>query len=169
MKRFVLGKFFPQYKTTIGSDFSSKNVLIDGNTVTLQVLFDLSELMQVWDTAGQERYQSLGVAFYKGAECCLLVCDLTKPLTFRSLSNWRAEFLRQAGPKNEERFPFVLLGNKADQTQERKVTREMAQQWCAQNGGVPYFETSAKEDTNVKDAFEMSAKLALKNQALLPY
>ena len=73
--------------------------------------------------------------------------------------------MRQAGPKNEERFPFVLLGNKADQEADRKVNAEEAKAWCTKNGGIPYYETSAKDDTNVKDAFEMSGKLALSNQA----
>ncbi len=166
MKRFVLGKFVPQYRTTIGSDFSSKNILVDGNTTSLQVFASIYHTHKVWDTAGQERYQSLGVAFYKGAECCLLVYDVTKPLTFKSLSNWKAEFLRQAAPRNEDTFPFVLIGNKADQTDERKVDSEAAKQWCAQNGGASYFEVSAKEDTNVNEAFEMSARLGLKNQLI---
>ena len=52
--------------------------------------------MQIWDTAGQERFQSLGVAFYRGADCCVLVYDVTVPSTFKSLDSWRDEFLIQA-------------------------------------------------------------------------
>jgi GTPase SAR1 family protein len=44
--------------------------------------------MQIWDTAGQERFQSLGVAFYRGADCCVLVYDVTAPGTFKSLDSW---------------------------------------------------------------------------------
>ena len=44
--------------------------------------------MQIWDTAGQERFQSLGVAFYRGADCCVLVYDVTAPGTFKSLESW---------------------------------------------------------------------------------
>lgn len=40
---------------------------------TALVLFCPSSLPQIWDTAGQERFQSLGVAFYRGADCCVLV------------------------------------------------------------------------------------------------
>ena len=69
---------------------------------------------QIWDTAGQERFQSLGVAFYRGADCCVLVFDVTQPSTFKTLDSWRDEFLIQASPRDPENFPFVLLGNKVD-------------------------------------------------------
>ena len=51
--------------------------------------------MQIWDTAGQERFQSLGVAFYRGADCCVLVYDVNSMKSFDNLNNWREEFLIQ--------------------------------------------------------------------------
>ena len=69
---------------------------------------------QIWDTAGQERFQSLGVAFYRGADCCVLVFDVTAPNTFKTLDSWRDKFLIQASPRDPENFPFVVLGNKID-------------------------------------------------------
>lgn len=51
--------------------------------------------MQIWDTAGQERFQSLGVAFYRGADCCVLVYDVNSVKSFDNLNNWREEFLIQ--------------------------------------------------------------------------
>merc|ERR1719456_1324117 len=86
MNQYVNKKFTNQYKATIGADFLTKEVMIDDKLVT----------MQIWDTAGQERFQSLGVAFYRGADCCVLVYDLTVPKTFESLDSWREEFLIQA-------------------------------------------------------------------------
>mmetsp|Transcript_19464 Transcript_19464/g.47867 ORF Transcript_19464/g.47867 Transcript_19464/m.47867 type:complete len:103 (+) Transcript_19464:54-362(+) len=77
MNQYVSKKFTNQYKATIGADFLTKEVTIDGRVVT----------MQIWDTAGQERFQSLGVAFYRGADCCVLVFDLTVPKTFDSLES----------------------------------------------------------------------------------
>lgn len=70
--------------------------------------------LQIWDTAGQERFQSLGVAFYRGADCCVLVYDVTAPTTFKTMDSWRDEFLIQASPRDPENFPFVVLGNKID-------------------------------------------------------
>ena len=71
-------------------------------------------IFQIWDTAGQERFQSLGVAFYRGADCCVLVFDVTQPGSFKTLDSWRDEFLIQASPRDPENFPFVVLGNKVD-------------------------------------------------------
>jgi len=58
--------------------------------------------MQIWDTAGQERFQSLGVAFYRGADCCVLVYDVNVMKSFDNLNHWREEFLIQV-------FLFIIL------------------------------------------------------------
>ena len=67
---------------------------------------------QIWDTAGQERFQSLSDAFYRGADCCVLVFDVTRPNSFKSMDSWRDKFLIQASPREPENFPFVFIGNK---------------------------------------------------------
>eukprot|EP00884_Botryococcus_braunii_P001115 jgi/Botrbrau1/11003/Bobra.101_1s0001.1 len=156
MNQYVNKKFSSQYKATIGADFLTKEVQIDDRLVT----------MQIWDTAGQERFQSLGVAFYRGADCCVLVYDVNLQKSFESLDNWRDEFLIQASPNDPENFPFVVLGNKVDQDEGRSrvVTEKKAKSWCASKGNIPYFETSAKEDINVDDAFQCIARNALKNE-----
>ena len=54
--------------------------------------------VQIWDTAGQERFQSLGTAFFRGADCCVLVFDTTDRASFEAMSKWREEFLSQVMP-----------------------------------------------------------------------
>ena len=54
------------------------------------------------------------MAFYRGADCCVLVYDVNSARSFDALDAWRAEFLRQAAPHDPDGFPFVLLGNKVD-------------------------------------------------------
>nr|ACG47796.1 ras-related protein Rab7 [Zea mays] len=117
-------------------------------------------------TAGQERFQSLGVAFYKGADCCVLVYDVNVSKSFEKLNNWREEFLIQASPSDPENFPFVVLGNKIDVDggNSRTVSEKKAKAWCASKGNIPYFETSAKEGFNVEAAFECIARNAVKNE-----
>jgi Ras-related protein Rab-7A len=66
-----------------------------------------ADRVQLWDTAGQERFQSLGVAFYRGADCCVLVYDVNNSKSFDTLDSWRDEFLVQASPMDPESFPFV--------------------------------------------------------------
>lgn len=109
MTQYVNKKFNNQYKATIGADFLTKEVVVDDRLIT----------MQIWDTAGQERFQSLGVAFYRGADACVLVFDVNVTKTFENLDSWREEFLVQAGPRDPENFPFVVLGNKIDLENER--------------------------------------------------
>uniref|UniRef100_A0A0D9V4X1 Ras-related protein Rab7 n=1 Tax=Leersia perrieri TaxID=77586 RepID=A0A0D9V4X1_9ORYZ len=154
--RYVHKKFSQQYKATIGADFVTKEVLIEDRLVTLQI----------WDTAGQERFQSLGVAFYRGADCCVLVYDVNANRSFDTLNTWHDEFLNQASPSDPKTFPFILLGNKIDVDggKSRVVSEKKAMEWCASKGNIPYFETSAKEDRNVDSAFLSVAKLALEHE-----
>jgi len=156
MNQYVNNRFSNQYKATIGADFLTKEVQIDDRLFTLQI----------WDTAGQERFQSLGVAFYRGADCCVLVYDVNVTKSFERLNNWREEFLIQASPSDPENFPFVVLGNKIDVDggNSRTVSEKKAKAWCASKGNIPYFETSAKEGFNVEAAFECIARNAVKNE-----
>ena len=94
----------------------------------LNLFFPYYFSVKIWDTAGQERFQSLGVAFYRGADCCVLVFDVTQPTTFKTLDSWRDEFLIQASPRDPENFPFVVLGNKIDL--ENRVVSESLDRVC---------------------------------------
>jgi len=154
MNQYVNKKFSNQYKATIGADFLTKEVMVDDRLVT----------MQIWDTAGQERFQSLGVAFYRGSDCCVLVFDVNVAQTFEHLDSWREEFLSQAAPRDPEKFPFVVLGNKIDLEHQRVVSQKRAGSWCQAKGNIPYFETSAKEAIHVDQAFQTVAKLALQQE-----
>ncbi|KAF9358314.1 hypothetical protein BGX26_002058 [Mortierella sp. AD094] len=155
MNQYVNKKFSNQYKATIGADFLTKEVLVDDRLVT----------MQIWDTAGQERFQSLGVAFYRGADCCVLVYDVNNAKSFETLESWRDEFLIQASPRGPENFPFVVIGNKIDMEEsKRMISQKRAMAWCQSKGNIPYFETSAKEAVNVEQAFQTIAKNALQQE-----
>ncbi|CAM9163198.1 unnamed protein product [Chrysoparadoxa australica] len=156
MNQYVHKKFTDRYKATIGADFLNNEVMVDGRPVTLQI----------WDTAGQERFQSLGVAFYRGAEACVLVYDITNPSSFEQLDGWRKDFITQAGLTDPGSFPFVVVGNKVDKEADRRVTSERVEQWCrdVSVGSTPpvYYETSAKDSVNVVEPFYKAAELALR-------
>lgn len=94
---------------------------------------------------------------------CILVYDVTNPKSFDALDTWREEFLVQASPADMENFPFVVLGNKVDRENDRRVPKGKAQAWCKSKGATPlrYFETSAKEAFQVEAAFQEAAQLAL--------
>ncbi|KAB2006018.1 hypothetical protein ES319_D11G311500v1 [Gossypium barbadense] len=112
----------------------------------------------IWDTAGQERFQSLGVAFYCGAHCSVLVHDVNSMKSFDNLNNWREEFLIQASPSDPENFRFVVLGNKIDvDGGNSRVVSE------TKGPSMVCLETSAKEGVNVEEAFQCIARDALKS------
>jgi len=150
LNQYVNQRYTQQYRATVGADFLAKEVMVDDRLITLQI----------WDTAGQERFQSLGGAFYRGADCCVLTFDLTNAKSFESLDNWREEFLAQGAPKDPENFPFIVIGNKVDRETERKVPTAKAQSWCKNHGNIEYFEVSAKDNISVEDAFQVVAKQA---------
>lgn len=164
MQQYVSHKFDSRYKATIGADFLTKDIEVNGQTITLQI----------WDTAGQERFQSLGSAFYRGADACILVFDVTQQDSFAHVGSWLEEFSIQAGRRD-----CVLIGNKTDLEERRQVASKTVQAWCgkqnaeassnaiAQEAGesatseMRYFEASAKENVGVDDAFLAVATLAL--------
>ncbi|ERF76481.1 Ras-related protein Rab7 [Endocarpon pusillum Z07020] len=167
MNQYVNKKFSTSYKATIGADFLTKEVTTLLATrpppvLTAQAHLSFASLKQLWDTAGQERFQSLGVAFYRGADCCVLVYDVNTPKSFETLDSWRDEFLIQASPRDPESFPFVVLGNKVDVGDDRRaISTKRAMTYCQSRSGIPYFEVSAKDNTNVEQAFEVVARNAL--------
>lgn len=169
MNRYSTGKFTGQYKATIGADFLTKETVVTDAFAQRHLV-----TLQIWDTAGQERFQSLGVGFYRGSDCAMLVYDITDPHSLDNLNHWRKEFLDQVGGQlglgdSSVPFPFVVLGNKADKEKDRMVPRQRAEEWCQEAAGglgmgsVPlsHYETSAKTAVNVDEAFHEVARLAL--------
>ncbi|KAJ3602006.1 hypothetical protein NHX12_029767 [Muraenolepis orangiensis] len=147
--RYVNRTFPMFHRATIGTDFVTKDVNVDGVAV----------ILEMWDTAGTERFQSLGSAIYRWSHCCVLVFDVTSSASFSALGAWREEFLSQGDPPDPQDFPFVVVGNKADM-EPRQVTHEEASQWCEQIGAL-YHEGSAKEDLQVDRPFLEAARAAL--------
>ena len=153
LNQFVNREFTAQYKATIGSDFSSKQIEINSKLITLQI----------WDTAGQERFQSLGPTFYRGTDCCILVYDVSKPKSFENIKKWRNEFSSQLGISNSDDFAFLLLGNKSD-LKEKAVQKTAAIEFAQLNGDMLFYEVSAKTGDNVQTAFEEIVKKALEKK-----
>eukprot|EP00731_Ephydatia_muelleri_P002841 Em0001g2841a len=163
-----VNKTVPQrYKSTIGADLLSKEVLVDDTTVRLQI----------WDTGGQERFQSLGSSLFRGADCCVLVFDVTNAKSFASLNNWRDVFIVHANIEKPESFPFVVLGNKVDSDVRTKHVKQILysgtrvrllrvstsdiRDWCLSKENIPYFETSALNGVGVEQAFQTIARHAV--------
>jgi len=125
MNRYMLQKFDNRYKATIGADFLARDIEVNGQLVRLQI----------WDTAGQERYQSLGSAFFRGADACILVFDVTQQESFAHISSWLDEFSIQAGRRD-----CVLLGNKIDLVENRQVATKTVEAWCSRQNASSEME-----------------------------
>lgn len=126
--------------------------------------------LQLWDTAGQEKYRSLSIAYYRGADACAFVFDLTERTSFFNLDGWVKSFLDQIEESRQKGFPIVVLGNKADM-ENKTVTSDTIKEWCAKNDNLPYFEVSAKTHVGIDAAFSrvatLAARRALANEYLL--
>jgi len=117
-----------------------------------------SVTLQCWDTAGQEQFNSLGFAFYRGSNACILVFDLADLKSFEQLTKWKKDFLDHANPTDPAKFPFVIVGNKTDLA-DRAVQAEAAKAWCQNNGGYSYFETCATKNEGVSAVFVKVSEL----------
>eukprot|EP01096_Ripella_sp_DP13-Kostka_P013004 TRINITY_DN554_c0_g1_i2.p1 TRINITY_DN554_c0_g1~~TRINITY_DN554_c0_g1_i2.p1 ORF type:complete len:419 (+),score=177.57 TRINITY_DN554_c0_g1_i2:72-1259(+) len=145
-KQYANKNFSPIYKPTIGADFES----VHNGKATLQL----------WDTAGQERFQSLGVAFYRGADAAIIVFDLHDRASFDHLDSWKKGFEENAGSTS---IPMLLIGNKSDVEADRTVTQEEIDAWTAANGDIPFVETSATDYESVSKAFNLIAQIVIDN------
>ncbi|ERE76608.1 ras-related protein Rab-27A-like protein [Cricetulus griseus] len=114
--------------------------------------------LQLWDTAGQERFRSLTTAFFRDAMGFLLLFDLTNEQSFLNVRNWISQLQMHAYCENPD---IVLCGNKSDLEDQRAVKEEEARE-LAEKYGIPYFETSAANGTNISQAIEMLLDLIMK-------
>jgi Ras-related protein Rab-1A len=106
-----------------------------------------------WDTAGQERFRTITSTYYRGAHGIIVVYDITEKESFDSIPNWLKEIERNAS----ENVHKLLVGNKNDLDDKRKVSFSEAKKW-ADSMDIHFLETSAKDSINVEQAFLQMAK-----------
>ncbi|NP_001086223.1 RAB25, member RAS oncogene family L homeolog [Xenopus laevis] len=140
LSRFTRNEFNHDSRTTIGVEFSTRTLTIDGHLVK----------SQIWDTAGLERYRAITSAYYRGAVGALLVYDITKHQSYESVDRWLKELYDHA----DASIVVMLVGNKSDLKDEaQEVPSEEAKAYAERNG-LLFIETSALDATNVELAFE---------------
>jgi len=131
-------EFVEDYEPT-KADSYRKKVVLDGEEVQIDIL----------DTAGQEDYAAIRDNYFRSGEGFLCVFSITEDDSFQSTQEFREQILRVKGDNN---IPFILVGNKADLTNSRKVQKMTAEN-RAEQWKVPYVETSAKTRENVDKVF----------------
>jgi Ras-related protein Rab-8A len=141
--RFSDDSFTTSFITTIGIDFKIKTIELDGKRIKLQI----------WDTAGQERFRTITTAYYRGAMGILLVYDVTDEQSFQNIRNWIRNIEQHAADNVDK----ILVGNKCDMESD-KVVETTRGQALADEYGIKFFETSAKNNVNVVESFTAIAK-----------
>ncbi|MCL7038170.1 hypothetical protein MKW94_012120 [Papaver nudicaule] len=138
LSRFTRNEFSLESKSTIGVEFATRSLNVDGKVIKAQI----------WDTAGQERYRAITSAYYRGAVGALLVYDVTRHVTFENIERWLKELREHTDPN----IVVMLIGNKADLRHLVAVSSEDGTSF-AERESLYFMETSALEATNVENAF----------------
>ena len=137
--RFVKNEF-DQYKfPTIGATFLTQSVNVGEYLVKFEI----------WDTAGQEKYRSLAPLYYRGASAALVVYDITNRESFDNAQKWIKEVQDQEGTH----VVIGIAGNKVDLSSNRQVQTNEGQDFANKQGFI-FFETSAKNNTNIIEMFK---------------
>ncbi|CAA0833589.1 Ras-related protein RABD1 [Striga hermonthica] len=136
--RFSDDAYVDSYISTIGVDFKIRTVESDGKTIKLQI----------WDTAGQERFRTITSSYYRGAHGIIIVYDVTEMESFNNVKQWLNEIDRYAS----DNVCKLLVGNKCDLADSKVVDTQTAKAF-ADELGIPFLETSAKDSINVEQAF----------------
>ncbi|NHJ46209.1 MAG: GTP-binding protein [Asgard group archaeon] len=141
------GEFFGSYKLSIGADFFSKKLVVDGENVTLQIC----------DIGGQDQFANISEIFTKGAHGALLCYDTTRRDTLDSLDRWIQKL-------DDISIPKVLVSTKNDIEDLKEVLDEEGIA-TAQKFGIPYYiPTTSLKGIGITETFESISRLMLKNK-----
>lgn len=143
VRRFVHDLFSDRYIVTIGTKTSRKELKLEYEAEALCVNLQLG----IWDILGQKEGARAHELYFKGAEGVIVVCDLTRPETLASVPGWAKRVEALCG-----KLPAVLVANKADAKEERKVEEQEVAE-VAKGLGVAWFQASAKTGLNVEAFF----------------
>jgi len=144
LDNFSSKKFKTQYIPTVGVNIVKEQVELDEGIVNLMI----------WDIAGQPQFYMLHRPYFNGAVGMLLAFDITRSSTFSNVQNW----FNTAQKFGLSSIPRLLIGNKIDLQDERKIIKPMADH-LAEKLNCTYYETSAKTGDNVKLIFRKTAEI----------
>ena len=135
----------------LGNDFSLEmisNIGIDKQELLMKMKDGNEMKIILWDTAGQERFRSVSSSTIKNSQGIIVCFSLIDEKSYKNVLSW-LQNIRDESTK----IPIVLFGNKCDLEDQRKISKEEAEQF-AHRHGIPYFETSAKENINLKEGLD---------------
>ncbi len=138
------GEFFGSYKLSIGADFFSKKLVVDGEEVTLQIC----------DIGGQDQFAEISNIFTKGAHGAILCYDTTRRDTLDSLDRWINKL-------EDINIPKVLVSTKNDVEELREVLNEEGLETAKRLNISFYIPTTSLKGIGITETFEAISKLMI--------
>lgn len=132
--KYTQGVFTNQHLATVGLEYFTKEEKVEDKVIRVKI----------WDTAGQEQYKSLTRNFYRNSDGVIIVYDVTNKSSFEKVQEW----VQSINDNTDKNIKMVLVGNKIDL--QREVTTDEGKK-LADFYKIPFFETSAKENTGISD------------------
>ncbi|GAH51697.1 unnamed protein product [marine sediment metagenome] len=149
LTKFAKNQFEEKYLPTVGVNIVKEPIELKERNATINLMF--------WDVAGQPQFYMLHRPYFNGADGMILVFDITRSSTFSNINNW----YNSAVKYGLSGIPRILIGNKIDLKDERKIILPMAEH-LSEKLNAPYFETSALTGETVKEVFQKIAELVFK-------
>lgn len=153
--QFVQNVWIESYDPTI-EDSYRKQIQVDGRQCMLEIL----------DTAGTEQFTAMRELYMKTGQGFLLVFSITSLSSLQELAELREQIIRI---KDDDNVPIVIVGNKSDLEDERKVSRQKAFAVSQSWGNAPYYETSARRRANVDEVFVDLCRQIIRKEGTQPY
>lgn len=138
LSRFAFDEFDLESRSTIGVEFSTRNITVENTVIKAQV----------WDTAGQEKFRAVTKAYYHGSVGAMIVYAVNDRNSFENVEKWLDEVKKNADPD----ALVIVVGNKSDLDEARVVTTTEGEALAEKHGFI-FMETSAKSSRNVDRAF----------------
>jgi len=151
LTNFATNQFEEKYLPTVGVSILKETIELEDKEATINLMF--------WDIAGQPQFYMLHRPYFNGADGIFLVFDTTRSSTFSNVNNWYSSAVKYG----LSGVPRILIGNKVDLKDERKIILPMAEH-LSEKLNAPYFETSALTGENVKVVFHKIAELVFKSK-----
>jgi small GTP-binding protein len=153
IKKYTQGSFQKEYISTLGTQFSKYEEVIDGEKVELYL----------WDIAGQDSFQALRQRFYTGSSGAIIVFSHApeQAQSFEHVSRWLGDLKKHCG-----NIPLVLFGNKVDLVDQGELgsnpniptSNDAVERYAKENRFIGYYKTSALTGEGVTDAFKALVK-----------
>ncbi len=151
LTNFCGDKFQYEYVPTVGVNITKEKVIVKNDMGK-----DTNVSLMIWDVAGQPQFYMLHRPYFNGADGMMLIYDVTRSSSFSNVNNWYSTAVKYG----LSGIPRILIGNKIDLKDEKKIILPMAEH-LSQKLNAPFFESSALTGENVSEIFHKIGELTL--------